>query len=362
MDEKRILRIMSGSDKDLTAKGLRLLMQTAEPAYILATAARNTLFNTNIRKPQPLGRPAIAVGNITTGGTGKTPFVTMLAKYLLSQNHKPAILLRGYHSTEQGSDEARAYQTMFKDQVIVEPNPSRIDGAKNVLRNHPQTSVFLLDDAYQHRQAARDLNLVLIDATQPFGYNHVLPRGLLREPIKNLKRADAIILTRADQVENEQLQSIINTISEAAGTPPIAHTAHQWTHLLDINDNKIQLQDIKHKSVAAATGIGNPTAFSHTIKQHTAALLAFDTFPDHHHFTSDDITSLLNNTIKLGAQALLLTEKDYVKWQPLLTDNLKNIIPILRPQLSIRCITGEQDLFNLINQTLHNTQTDQSSN
>ena len=351
MNEQRIIRIMSGEDQDLTSKAMRCLMRSIEPIYTFAVNHRNKRFDHGIRKAMPLGRPTISVGNITTGGTGKTPFVTMVAEFLLSQGYQPAILLRGYQSDEHGSDEARAYQTLLQDRVIVQTNPSRIAGAAQVLKTNPEVDVFLLDDGFQHRQAARDLDLVLIDATQPFGYDHVLPRGLLREPIENLKRSDAIVLTRCDQVNDSVIKQLQNRIQSLTGKNPIALTAHSWTHLLDTNNQYIDLKSISNQSIAAATGIGNPTAFHKTIKEHTKKVILFESFPDHYHFTNQDITRLLEEASKKNADAFLVTEKDYVKWQTILTDPHKTIMPILRPQLSIQCMEGKDQLFSFIKST-----------
>ena len=202
---ERFLAVIDGSEQSLAASAARSGLALLEPSYTLAIAARNTLFDKHLRRTRHLLHPVISIGNLTTGGTGKTPMVIDLARRLRALGRRPAILTRGYKSTDGFSDEAAVMQLELGQDMPVEVNGDRAAGAAAVLARAPRTDVFLLDDGFQHRQIHRDLDIVLIDATCPFGYGHLLPRGLLREPKVNLARADAVIVTRADQSPPDRL-------------------------------------------------------------------------------------------------------------------------------------------------------------
>src|SRR4051812_23350103 len=199
-------RVMNGTERGVAAMSLRALTSAIEPIYRGVVNARNARFDRG-RSVQRVDRPVISVGNITTGGTGKTPVVRWLADALRARGIQPAILMRGYKSAPgQTSDEQELLRSQLPS-VVVHANPDRVAGAQEVLRDHPDVQAFILDDGFQHRRLHRDFDLVLIDATNPFGYDRLLPRGLLREPLAGLARAHAILITRADQSSNlPQLQ------------------------------------------------------------------------------------------------------------------------------------------------------------
>src|SRR5580658_2492398 len=183
--DSRFRQIMGGEDSSPGAIALRTAAAIAEPFYAAATDLRNRLYDWSILKTHPLGRPTVSVGNLTTGGTGKTPIVQWMTRRLLAEGHKPAILMRGYKSTANGGSDERAL--LETPQIPVIADPDRRGGAIMALRQHPGTTVFVLDDGMQHRRAARDFELVLIHAAHPWGYGHVFPRGLLRESINGVR-------------------------------------------------------------------------------------------------------------------------------------------------------------------------------
>src|SRR4051794_35567561 len=203
--EQAFRRVISGQQTGVGAALLRGVTRVLEPIYAAVVASRNRGYSAGIIASNRARRPVVSVGNITTGGTGKTPVVRWLADRLRERGMRPAVLLRGYKARpgERG-DEQRLLDELLNppgtaSPVIVHANPDRLQGAKAVLRDHPDVDVFILDDGFQHRRLQRDFDLVLIDATTPFGYEHVLPRGLLREPLSGLSRASAFLLTRVDQ-------------------------------------------------------------------------------------------------------------------------------------------------------------------
>src|SRR4051812_28640544 len=195
--------VISGAQRGIVQALLRAALLAVEPFYSAVTIARNQLYDLNILQSHRAQRPVVSVGNIATGGTGKTPVVQWLANRLRDSGKHPAILLRGYRSTpELGSDEqlmlARALNEGHPSPVMVAANPSRIEAARVMVQQRPRVDVFVLDDGFQHRKLARDFDVVLIDASNPFGFDHVLPRGLRREPLRGLARANAFLITHAE--------------------------------------------------------------------------------------------------------------------------------------------------------------------
>lgn len=344
-----ILDIISGKDTSLKAKATRCLMSILTPGYAIATTTRAKLFDLGIKTTHPLGRPTISVGNLTTGGTGKTPMVGFIVQHLLSLGQQPAILLRGYKATDtHGSDEAAVYRNQFGERVPVITNPSRVDGAQNALTQFPGVTCFVLDDGFQHRKAARDLDIVLIDALNPFGYDHLLPRGLMREPKTALKRADAIIITRSDQVSPDVLSQLNQTIQHITGKAPIAQASHKWVSLLDTMNRAHDLAILKTKLVIAAIAIGNPDAFVRTLNVHASNVHDMIIQPDHHAWPPEAIHTLVQHARDHDA-LLITTEKDYVKWPRLDPDT-----PVYRVQLAMGFgnDTQQQVLINMIQNVL----------
>lgn len=340
MDHDRIHRVMSGDDRSTSAAMLRVATAVGEPFYRLGTAARNAMFDRGLRRPTCLPSPTISVGNITTGGTGKTPVVAYIARKLVEIGRDPAILSRGYH----GGDEAKELADLLGDRAVVVANPDRVLGAKLARDQLSGIDVFLLDDGFQHRQVARDLDLVLIDATRPFGFGHVLPRGLLREPIGNLKRADAVIVTRTDQVSDEALRGLDRQIERYTDRPPIAHAIHRW-------ENTDQLAG---KAVLGVCGIGNPRAFGKTLQRHAGGVIDNIVFDDHHDYTREELSDLFDRAARDHADAVVTTEKDYVKWIPLL-EQVTPPIPIIRPRLTIGFPDGADKLDAIVRDTVESS-------
>ncbi len=349
MNTERYLHIISGESVGPLAAGARALLSAMTPAYRAAVAARNRLFDLGVRTPVRLRRPVISVGNLTTGGVGKTPMVVALCQMLLDRGEKPAVLLRGYHADADGrSDEAEQLRVDLPEGVPVQPNPDRVAGAHAVLDRHPDTTLFVLDDGFQHRRAARDLDLVLVDATQPFGHGRLLPRGLLREPLANLARAHAVIITHADQVEPHVLAGLDDAIARRHGRPPVAHAAHAWTGFRGGDHDR---PDPSRLAVAAITGIGNPAAFEKALVGRVGRLIWHRALEDHHVYRMNRLIRLLADAKRDGAEAVVTTEKDWVKWAALF-DGIDPLVPVLRPVLAIDFIRGRDALAALLDPVL----------
>ncbi len=321
-------RILSGSDRSLSAALLRVALATVEPAYATVMRVRNFAYEHRLKKIQRLPLPTISVGNLTTGGTGKTPIIRWLAEYFIQHNLTPAILMRGYRSESTGgSDEQKMLQSYLGQKAHIIANPDRKAACAFAENQSPKPNLVLLDDAYQHRKIHRDFNLLLISAINPLGYNHVLPRGYLREPLSGIKRADAIVITRANQVSTNELSSLKLQISEIASDIPIYESSHTLTHFLR-NTNLIPIEDLPARHIVFS-GIASPQSF---YAQFPAAL-ATHGFPDHHAYTERDLDRLRASADQHRADILITTEKDWTKLAAL--HNLKNLPPIYRAQLQI---------------------------
>ena len=315
-----------------------------EPLYRFGVALRNKGFDCGLKSAHSAGRPVISVGNLTAGGTGKTPTVCCIAKMLQHAGHRPAVLLRGYGSTDGKSDEQQLLSRALSGVPVI-ANPDRVASARLIDRKHPQVDVLILDDGFQHRRLRRDLDLVLLDATDPFGGGHLLPRGLLREPIGSLRRADAVVVTRCDRVDPPKREKIDRHVESVTGRRPIAHTRHHWDHLID-QDNRPGRPD---GPVLAVCGIGNPQAFFAQAQQQLE-VAATRALPDHHVYHPTDLQKLSDEAEQLGATSLLVTEKDWVKLEPLVQSNRPKT-GLWRPVLSLEFLDGRDEVNRTVCET-----------
>lgn len=304
--QQRLLEVISGRTRGPGAMLLRGALGAVEPLYAGAMTVRNALFDRGWKRVHPLGRPAISVGNLTTGGTGKTPIVAWLARSLVQSGRGPAILLRGYKSSDVGSDEAIELQSRVGSDIPVIPNPNRIAGAQEALRKNSAIDCFILDDGFQHRRAARQVDLVLIDATCPFGFDHVLPRGLLREPVAGLRRASGVIVTRCEMVDENTLLTIEARVRAIAPQVPSVRCETRATSLADGRP----VDMLRNTPVVAFCGIGNPEAFRSTLQRAGLTIAHFQHYDDHHAYTPADVQSL--RSIADG-RPLVTTMKDLAR-------------------------------------------------
>ncbi len=233
--------------------------------YELIINARNYLYDVGILKTYWVDAPVIAVGNLTVGGTGKTPTVISLANISKELGAKPGIILRGYGgSAERESDETMLFQRRLKDTIII-ANKNRVSAANIAMEKG--ADILIADDAFQHRKLGRDINICLIDATFPFGGERLLPIGRLREPIDAIRRADLIIITRVDQIPKSKLDEIIERIKSIANNIPILQSQHKANKLSDIKGTQFQVDMLYGKKVYLFSAIARPESFEKTIMQ-----------------------------------------------------------------------------------------------
>ncbi|MGI8982717.1 MAG: tetraacyldisaccharide 4'-kinase [Pirellulaceae bacterium] len=304
--------ILSGSRRGLVAPCARVILAALEPVYGWAVRRKNRRFDNGHLAAVRVDAPVISVGNLTVGGTGKTPLVHWLAAWLREQGQQVTLISRGYGGRGGPNDEALELADRLPDMPHLQ-NADRVAAARQAIDQNPD-QVLLLDDAFQHRRIARDLDIVLLDALEPFGYGRLLPRGLLREPVEGLKRADVIGLSRADAVSSTRRDEIRRRVERLAPDALWIEFAHEPRGLVSSSGSKIELSEIRGRPVAAFCGIGNPAGFLHTLSQCGASVTAMREFPDHCSYdlpVMRDLEAWLSRFS--GITHVLCTRKDLVK-------------------------------------------------
>ena len=258
--------------------------------------------------------PVISVGNLTTGGTGKTPLVVAVAKLLREQSKRVALISRGYGSdpNQPGrNDEAMELEHRLPDVPHLQ-DPDRFAMAA-VAVEELESEVLLLDDGFQHRQLHRDLDIVTIDATNPFGFGRLLPRGLLREPVKGLRRADLVVVTRANLVDAASLSSLKSEIQRWVTPENVLTTEMKLIEAINASGDVKPLEVLLQQPTFLFSAIGNPTGFEQTLVQQSADLVGHEVFADHHRFDREDLQRIGDAANRASAQQILCTHKDLVK-------------------------------------------------
>ena len=308
----RFRQLVGGQTHGLTAALLRTGLGAVEVPYSLVVSVRNLLYDYGVFRTRRLGIPILSVGNLTLGGTGKTPMVAWLCRFFLDSGCQPGIISRGYGKTVNGvNDEFLELASRFPD-VSHRQNPNRVAAAEEFLR-HRGADVLILDDAFQHRRIARDFDVVLLDALEPFGFEHVFPRGTLRESITSLRRAHAVLLSRADGISEAERHRIRDRVLRLAPHVVWGEVAHVPCSLVSPSGQEHDVSQLRGRRVLAFCGIGNPNAFYQTLERNGAEIVEQVSFPDHHRFTSSELHSLRATAAKLRVDGTVCTMKDLVK-------------------------------------------------
>lgn len=305
--------VASGRRRGAAAALLRFSLQAASLPYGCAVRVRNRRYDRGgaaaVHRPDV---PVVSVGNLTVGGTGKTPMVEWIARHVRRHGVRAAILSRGYKAEQGGvNDEALELELALPDVPHLQ-NPDRAAAAATAVEELA-TQLLLLDDGFQHRRLARDLDIVLLDASEPFGYGHLLPRGLLREPIAGLRRAGAVVLSRADMMPPQERRAIERRVAELAPAAVWCEVEHRATALVDSAGGRYPVESLEGRSGAACCGIGNPAGFRHTLDGLGFEVHGWREFPDHHNYAREDVDALAELVRTSGAEILVCTRKDLVK-------------------------------------------------
>ena len=314
--------------------------------YRIIIAVRNWYLG-KIVMPAYLEAPTISVGNITVGGTGKTPMTIWLCEQMLKRGRKPAVLSRGYKAAEQGGGDEILLVSQRCPEAVAIAHPNRGAAGKLAVDEYGAQAI-ILDDGFQHRRVYRDLDIVLIDATRPFGFGYLLPRGLLREPIKNLRRCHAIVITRTDQCDQSQLDRIEARIRRVHPKVPIVRAVHRPVGLLDFDDRPVGLSS--GSRIGCFAGIARPDAFLRTLQDMGHHVAEVCWWPDHYDYGADDVAALGAWARDQRLDVLVTTEKDAVKLRTLEAE-WKVPVAVLRVDMAL-LDDGEQVLADLIDEML----------
>lgn len=323
-------------------KTLRKILFPFSLLYAAVTSLRNFLYDKGIKKSTAFKLPIIAVGNLSVGGTGKTPMVEYLIR-LLSDRYNLAVLSRGYKRKSKGfylakdtttieeiGDEPFQYHSKFKN-INVAVNANRVEGVETILKALPKTNVVLLDDAFQHRKIKAGFYIMLTAYNDLFYNDLVLPAGNLRECKSGVKRANVVVVTKCpkDLSEQKMLQ-----IKSKIDSDKIYFSTINYHHSVTNNLEEIAVADLKNDFIAVA-GIAKPEFFYDYLKSNKNNCL---TFPDHHFFSNQDINNILQ---KANGRKIITTEKDYMRLQNLLPKNQLYYLPIEM------CFLKDAALFDL---------------
>ncbi|RKX42045.1 MAG: tetraacyldisaccharide 4'-kinase, partial [Verrucomicrobia bacterium] len=338
--ETYLLDVIEGRREGKTATILRGILRVLSWIFIVIVQVRLWLYRHRIIRPSTLGCQVISVGNLTVGGTGKTPVVEVFARNLQQQGRKVAILSRGYKSRElpflqkmsqrittgkietpprvvsdgkrllldsdTAGDEPYMLASNLPDVAVV-VDKDRVKAGKYAIKELG-CDTLILDDGFQYLKLGHRLDIALVDQTNPFGGGHLLPRGLLREPMRNIKRAGFIFITKCTEGGAPELKEQLRRLNPHAEISECRHAAKYLKNVF--GETTYDLDRLKGMKIAAVSGIAVPESFENALRGFGAEIIYTRRFTDHHRFSQQEIINTINQSIKLGAEAILTTEKD----------------------------------------------------
>lgn len=372
--ETFLLEVILEERKGTRESLVRGVLYGCSKIFQVAVKTRRFLYNFRILRDSTLGVQVIAIGNLTVGGTGKTPVVEKFARELRDQGRNVAILSRGYRSkpvpihkwlvnkvllrddttpprvvsdgrsllldSEMAGDEPYMLASNLKD-VVVLVDKDRVKSGRYAIEKFG-CDTLLLDDGFQYwKLRGRRLDVVLIDRQQPFGNERLLPRGTLREPPSHLARASFIFITKSDG-NTAELRQRIAQVNPAAG---IIECIHHPLYLEDVfTGQRSGLELLKGQKVASLSGIAQPESFERSLVKLGAELVYSKRFADHHRFTQQEILNAINRSKKRQADAIITTQKDAVRFPKLDRRDL----PIYFMRVEIKILSGANDFQDCV--------------
>ena len=358
MIREKIERIMRGEDRPGV---LGAALSTMATLYGAGVAVKNFVYDSGKIKGHKTPAPIISVGGLTVGGAGKTPVTQLLAETFLQKGVKVGILSRGYgsahnllfHVVSDGVDLADPPPHSADEPYMMAKNlpgvpvvcaPDRILGAEMMCKKF-ELNAIILDDGYQRRSIARDLNILTLNASAPFGsHGKLFPRGVLREPTECIKRANLVVLTSNDKLSDEKAEEIAKMIETACGEKKDVVVMQGGVYdYKTLNDDVVETPD---SPLFLFSGIANPARFIKTMENAGIEIAGFLEFPDHHQYTAHDIDIISVEAKKVGAKTLLTTEKDAVRLLTLKEHFAE--IPLLYPPYRLKVTKGKDLLLKAL--------------
>ena len=371
--ESYLVRLIQEKGDDLDQPfGINVLLCVLKAmswVFAAAVGVRYFLYRTGFIRRYPLGIQVISIGNVTAGGTGKTPVTEIFARTLAAEGRKVAILSRGYRRKE-----APWWRRMFTQ--VIDP-PLVVSDGRHVLldsatggdepymlaSNLPGVAVvvdrnrvkagryaikrlgcdtLILDDGFQYQKLKHSVEVVLVDATNPFGNGNMLPRGILREPVRHLKRADIVFLTKC----RGDVSAVRDEIRRYNKTAEIVECNHAPKSLKDVwSREEYPLSWLQGKTTCTLSGIASPKGFENSLRRLGAKVVWCERYADHHRYDSSEILYALNRTADMGADALVTTEKDAVRFPRFETTPVK----CLYLRIAIEILSGAESFEAIIN-------------
>ena len=354
------IEVILGRDRSFRARLLRLVLRGLSGVYAALVQTRLFLYRQRLKHDHDLGCMTVSIGNLTVGGTGKTPVVELIARALQNRGRRVAILSRGYKSKrrkekgreaddpprvvsdgneilldslESGDEPYMLAANLPGVSVVVDKN--RVKGGRHALR-HLDADTLLLDDGLQYLRLRRRLDVVLVDRTAPFGNEHLLPRGTLREPASNLRRASYIFLTKCNGEPNDQLIGRIRRLNRTAEIIECTHRPRYLQHL--VTGERLPLDELQGKFVGAISGIAVPESFENGLKKLGAEVGIVARFADHHRFADREVRDFLTRCLDRDMHYVVTTEKDAVRFPAL--ERLD--IPVYFLRIEIDIVNGRE--------------------
>ncbi len=337
---------------------IRILLYPISLLYGLAVLIRNKLFDWGVLKSVEFGIPVIGVGNLSTGGTGKTPHVEYLVS-LLKNDYKIAVLSRGYKRKTKGffvadekstafeiGDEPLQIHKNFPD-IIVAVDEKRVHGITLLKQNFPEVDLVLLDDSFQHRYVKPRLNILLTDYYRMFNNNFLLPTGNLREPRSNAKRADALIISKTPEIFSPLDRKLITKKLLPYKTKNIFFSYIKYKSWSPLTDEARKHSKCKFKTIFLVTGIANPSAIEEHLKRQCNELICFH-YADHHNFKRENIEKLkekFHDTFS-GSKVIITTQKDYMRLQKQELWDLLKDLPVFTIPIEVEFHNTDKKAFD----------------
>jgi tetraacyldisaccharide 4'-kinase len=352
------LEALLSSNRDHPVVGL--MLGAAMSLHPLLIAGVRAYIGYKARNGRELPRPVMSVGNITVGGTGKTTLVRLLLEHLEEAGFRVVLLYRGYKRRSTGpialecGIERSLDPRLYGDEPYMVARRSkscsiyiggnRYEAGLNALKEY-SPDVFILDDGFQHVSLKRDLDIVLIDSTDPFGSGRLLPFGLLREPLSALQRADLIVLTRCNHSDlPDSIEAVVHDIVPSA---PIVRAAHEPQSLLTLRGVELGTEELRGRQVYLFSGIGNHASFLMTALECGARIKGHRSFANHHWYSRDEIDGLARECRSAGAEWLVTTEKDLVR-----IPRIEMRVPLCAILVRISVLAGAESLWSMVEETL----------
>lgn len=361
--EQKLLKVIAGEVRGKRAACLRGLLKTLSLLFGTLVQLRLLLYRHRIVRASTLGCQVLSVGNVTVGGTGKTPIVETFSRSLTAKGRKVAILSRGYKSRKTplwekllkkeerqprvvsngeqlllNSDLAGDEPYMLASnlpEVVVLVDKDRVKAGKYAIKKFG-CDTLVLDDGFQYLKLQHRLDIVLVDYTNPFGYDRVLPRGLLREPKRNIKRAGFIFITKCPPEGAPELKAKLRELNPHAEISECRHSSKYLENLY--TREQVELRHLKGKKVAAVSGIAVPESFETGLQRLGAEIVHSARYADHHRYTQQEIIETINRSVDAGAELILTTEKDAVRF-PLID---RCDLPVLYLRVEIEMLSGSE--------------------